>query len=175
MNPIIWINGPFGVGKTQTALALHARVPQSFVFDPEEVGYFIRKVTPPESHFLDFQDDPLWREMLSQTVMHALERSKGPLIVPMTLVHPTYFKEIMASLAQEDIVVHHIALIASKEKLLHRLKTRGDDQQSWPAKQIERCLQGLHQMNHLEHIATDHLALKDVVEQILKRFEIELS
>jgi hypothetical protein len=36
---IIWINGPFGVGKSQTAYELNYRIPNSIVVDPEEVGF----------------------------------------------------------------------------------------------------------------------------------------
>jgi chloramphenicol 3-O-phosphotransferase len=32
---IIWLNGAFGAGKTQTAFELHSRIPDSYVFDPE--------------------------------------------------------------------------------------------------------------------------------------------
>ncbi|MBQ9717880.1 MAG: tunicamycin resistance protein, partial [Clostridia bacterium] len=37
---ILWINGTFGSGKTQTAAELHRRIPDSFVYDPENVGYW---------------------------------------------------------------------------------------------------------------------------------------
>ncbi|MFC4777768.1 AAA family ATPase [Paenibacillus sp. GCM10023252] len=40
---IIWVNGAFGAGKTQSASELHRRLPNSFVFDPENAGYYIRK------------------------------------------------------------------------------------------------------------------------------------
>lgn len=52
---IIWINGAFGAGKTQTAYELHKRAEHSFVYDPENVGYFIRKNTPRSTHTSDFQ------------------------------------------------------------------------------------------------------------------------
>ncbi|WP_317106532.1 hypothetical protein [Chroococcidiopsis sp. SAG 2025] len=37
---IIWLNGAFGIGKTQTTFELHSRIPGSFVFDPEQIGFF---------------------------------------------------------------------------------------------------------------------------------------
>jgi adenylylsulfate kinase-like enzyme len=36
---IIWLNGPFGGGKTTTASELHTLLPSSRLFDPEMVGY----------------------------------------------------------------------------------------------------------------------------------------
>ncbi len=46
---IIWINGAFGSGKTQTAYELHRRLDGSYVYDPENAGYFIRKNLPSAS------------------------------------------------------------------------------------------------------------------------------
>ncbi|GHG01080.1 hypothetical protein GCM10017783_11610 [Deinococcus piscis] len=60
MHPILWINGPFGVGKTQAAYALAQRLPGSFVCDPEQLGFALQRMTPPLLRG-DFQDIPLWR------------------------------------------------------------------------------------------------------------------
>ena len=37
---IIWINGAFGSGKTQVAHELKRRLENSFIYDPEQIGYF---------------------------------------------------------------------------------------------------------------------------------------
>lgn len=53
---IIWLNGAFGSGKTTCAFELNRRLPNSFVYDPENIGYFIRNNTPKEIQRFDFQD-----------------------------------------------------------------------------------------------------------------------
>ena len=55
---IIWINGAFGAGKTQTAYELHRRLPGSWVYDPEETGFLLRKTLPSALRLDDFQDYP---------------------------------------------------------------------------------------------------------------------
>ena len=40
---ILWLNGSFGAGKTTVAHELQRRLPDAFVYDPENVGYFLRK------------------------------------------------------------------------------------------------------------------------------------
>lgn len=35
---IIWINGPYGVGKSTLAEALQQKLPNSFLFDAEQIG-----------------------------------------------------------------------------------------------------------------------------------------
>ncbi|AOO60311.1 hypothetical protein [Bacillus velezensis] len=45
---IIWINGAFGSGKTQTAFELHRRLKPSYVYDPEKMGFAMRSMIPPD-------------------------------------------------------------------------------------------------------------------------------
>lgn len=59
---IIWVNGAFGSGKTQAAYELHRRIPNSYVYDPENAGYFIRDNLPADVKRGDFQHYPMWRE-----------------------------------------------------------------------------------------------------------------
>jgi hypothetical protein len=57
---LIWINGPFGGGKTATASELHRRVPGSVICDPEHLGFGLHRMLPPPMR-ADFQDLPAWR------------------------------------------------------------------------------------------------------------------
>jgi hypothetical protein len=43
---LLWINGPFGGGKTQTAFELHRRLPGSVVCDPELAGFGLHRMMP---------------------------------------------------------------------------------------------------------------------------------
>ena len=58
---IIWLNGAFGAGKTQTAFELRHRLGDAFVYDPENMGYCIRQNVPDTCKYGDFQDYPMWR------------------------------------------------------------------------------------------------------------------
>ena len=60
---VIWLNGAFGSGKTQTAFELNRRIDNSFVYDPENVGFMIRNNQPKSLHKPDFQDEMLWRSV----------------------------------------------------------------------------------------------------------------
>jgi hypothetical protein len=57
---LVWINGPFGVGKTATAFELHRRLPGSAVCDPGHVGFGMRRMLPASVRG-NFQDIPAWR------------------------------------------------------------------------------------------------------------------
>jgi len=169
---IIWINGPFGVGKTTLAFELASQIENSFVFDPEEVGFMIRKLTPPAEQLSDFQDYPLWRELVVKMLLHASGENGNSvnnsvtIIVPMTLVNKQCYDEIIDELRNHNIPIKHIALVASKETILERLATRGDSADSWPAQQVERCLNGLRQLDDVEKIDTTNLTMVEVVAKI---------
>ena len=61
---IIWINGAFGSGKTTCAYELHRRLPNSYVYDPENIGFVIRDNIPDEMKQKDFQDYEQWRSLI---------------------------------------------------------------------------------------------------------------
>jgi hypothetical protein len=58
---LLWINGPFGGGKTATAYELHRRLDQSVVCDPEHLGYGLHRMLPPDLR-TNFQSFAAWRQ-----------------------------------------------------------------------------------------------------------------
>ncbi|WMT42951.1 AAA family ATPase [Paenibacillus sp. D2_2] len=172
---IIWINGAFGVGKTTTAFELQRRIPNSIVYDPEHVGYFIRKKLPKSIHKADFQDYPMWREMNYSMLHHLSEEFIGTIIVPMTITNPDYFAEIVGRLRGAGADISHVTLLASRDTLLKRLKGRGEKANSWPVQQIDRCLTSLGTEVFAEHVYTDDLMADDVVERIASISGVTLS
>lgn len=172
---IIWINGAFGAGKTTTAYELHRRIPNSYVYDPENVGFFLRKNMPKQLWKNDFQDHEAWREMNVSMLQMLSREFEGVIIVPMTIVNPQYFNEILEKLRDEHVDIKHFALLASKETLLKRLKSRGDGKHSWPARQIDRCLSSLSQEMFQTHLYTDQLTPEDIINQIAEACGIGLQ
>ena len=130
----------------------------------------MRKLTPPELALEDFQDYSLWREMVAKTLLHSAQGGT-PLIVPMTLVKPDYFEEIVGFVREEGQVVHHIVLVGSRKVILNRLERRGDGVDSWAAGQLERCLAGLSKFDLNEKIQTDALTVAEVADIVMKRLE----
>lgn len=168
---IVWLNGAFGAGKTTAAFALHRRLPGSFVYDPEEVGFFLRKNLPDVCHTADFQDMPLWRSFNYQILMELHERCDGPIIVPMTLVEPAYFEEIVGRLEAEGVPVVHIILYASRETILKRLKKRSLGRlgsEAFAVEAIGRCMEFFERPDAGVRIITDGMSVDQVVEQIAR-------
>jgi hypothetical protein len=94
---LVWINGAFGSGKTQTTFELLRRIPAAHVADPELIGFAVHRMLPPHARN-DFQDRPQWRSAVVATLTDAAQARDGPILVPMTLVDQDYFDEIMSGL-----------------------------------------------------------------------------
>lgn len=171
---IIWINGAFGSGKTQTAYELHRRIPDSFVYDPENAGYFIQKNIPTNASKDDFQHYVMWREFNYSMLKYISNEYDGVILVPMTIVDPQYFHEIVGKLREDGFTIHHYSLCASKEVLLHRLRRRGERPDCWAAQQMDRCIAGLSNDLFAYHVDTDHMTTEQVAEQIASMSAVEL-
>lgn len=171
---IIWINGAFGSGKTQTAYELRRRLDGLYVYDPENVGYFIRKNLPSALGNDDFQDYPMWRLFNFKMLDYIAENFDGDIIVPMTVTNRDYYDEIIGGLGLK-YDVKHVILCASRETLLRRLRSRFEGKRSWAARQIDRCVSAFESEIPGEKIITDKLSVKQTVEVIGKLIGKELS
>ena len=181
---ILWINGAFGSGKTTAAFELRLKIKNSIIYDPENVGYFMWRNSSNILKKGDFQDYELWREMNYKMLKLISDNFDGIIIVPMTLVNPEYYREIVEKLIDDGIEVRHFILYASKETILKRLskrefmsvrrlrKGKGD---SWAVQAIDRCIYSFDNYIKDEKIFTDNKRVDDIVAEIAKKSNIELS
>lgn len=171
---IIWLNGAFGAGKTTCAFELHRRLPDSIVYDPENIGYFIRRNTPRRMHKPDFQDHEQWRSFNYEMLSWLARDYPGTIIVPMTVVNRRYYDEIIGRLQAEGIEVKHYILYADKEVILKRLNKRAKIGETWAKAQVDRCLEAFNTTIADEKIVTDRKPVDLVVEEIAARSGLQL-
>ncbi|WP_232316968.1 AAA family ATPase [Paenibacillus sp. D9] len=171
---IVWINGAFGSGKTQTAWELHRRLPGSYVFDPENAGYYIRANMPDSLQKGDFQEFPLWRRFNYDMLSYLADLHDGVLLVPMTVTDPLKFAEIAGRLRSDGRDLRHYALLASEGELLRRLRSRGEGRRSWAAAQIGRCVRELKQDAFAEQLDTEPWSVAETAERIAALAGLEL-
>ncbi|WP_253836910.1 AAA family ATPase [Actinokineospora globicatena] len=173
------MNGPFGVGKTQTAWELARRVPGGVVCDPEAVGFGLHRAMP---RWLreDFQDLRSWRAGVVEVLDLVLRRHEGVVVAPMTLVEPAYFDEVVGGLRGLGHDVRHFALLAERETVVDRLAERGFGhavawvagrgaalrRESFALANLDRCLERLQEPGFATHVWTDELSLRQVVDLI---------
>lgn len=149
---IVWLNGPFGVGKTAVAEALlDARTDWS-LFDPEERGVELLRTAAQDVD--DFQDLPTWR---TSFVTDALAKDgSSDVVIPMTVRRLDYYREIVDGM-KSVTEVRPIRLTASDTTLRERIV--GDQRQptavAWRLKHLSACVDTFNDPVFGDHIGTD--------------------
>ncbi|ADG73333.1 TmrB [Cellulomonas flavigena DSM 20109] len=135
---ILWLNGPFGVGKSTCARLLLQGDSQARQYNPERLGWLIRR-TVGRVRPGDFQDRPVWRRGVVHGA-HRAARRTPTLVVPMTLLRADYADEILGGLRAAGHEVVHVTLHASHEALVDRIENDTDDPgaRSWRLDQASR-------------------------------------
>ncbi|WCD98558.1 AAA family ATPase [Streptomyces sp. HUAS 31] len=176
---LLWINGPFGGGKTQTAHEIQRRLPGSVICDPEHAGFGLRRTLPPELRG-DFQDLTAWRQGVVEVLDLALAKHDGVVIAPMTVTNSDYFAETVGRLGELGHDVRHFSLLAQRETVLKRLRERGFGhllqrvagknaglrRESWAVRQLDHCLERLREPEFAEHLWTDHSTVPKTADRI---------
>ncbi len=151
---IIWLNGPFGSGKTTLSEALLKRIPNSIIFDPELIGYAIHK-TVPESRSEDFQNFPMWRQHVTLFAKNLVQEFGKNLIIPMTLVKREYIDEIQGSLKSSELRFFHFFLQLEESTLRKRIEeqvlvpqdsAKDQEVRQWRLDQVNRCLNAVQNL-----------------------------
>ncbi len=171
---IIWINGAFGSGKTTCAYELNRRLPNSHVYDPENIGYFIRKNIPEKLNEPDFQDHEQWRLFNYEMLKYLSDAFDGVIIVPMTLVNRQYYDEIIGRLTKEGIDIKHYVLYAEKKTIEKRLNKRLERGNTWAKAQIDRCTYAFNHYIMEEKIITDNKSIDNIVEELAEKSGLTL-
>lgn len=135
---MLWLNGPFGVGKTTVARLLTDR---RFV-DPERIGYLMRRTFWRNR---DYQDVSLWRRLVVRQVTRAARR--GPIVVPMTIVRRDVLDDLRRGLPDMRMVV----LNAPREVVVERIAA-SPEAPAWRSANLDRCLAALADPAFGEHV-----------------------
>jgi hypothetical protein len=168
---LLWINGPFGGGKTATAYELHRRLDQSIVCDPEQLGYGLHRMLPSDLR-TNFQSFAAWRQGVHEVLDLVARKSAGPVIVPMTVVDPAYLEQMVGRLRQNGHDVRHFSLLADRATVLRRLRKRtfglGLRHEQWAVDNLDECLAQLQDDVFAEHLSTDEMSVAQVAEAITR-------
>jgi hypothetical protein len=121
---IIWLNGPFGGGKTTVMRELMAAWPDVLPFDPEYLGGLAAAYAPEKVD--DWQDLTLWRDLTVAAADGLLRRYARPLVVPMTLLNEEYAVEIFDRLDVLSWPVFHVVLDAPADVVRARIAASGE-------------------------------------------------
>ncbi len=128
---IVMINGSFGAGKTTIAKLLRRYLPGSAIYDPEWIGFFLRRlpgwIKLNGSGSDDYQDIDFWRRSTVAGIKLFRLFARGPLIVPMAFSRRDYFDEIVRRIEALDSELRVFCLKASLATVKRRLIERGTE------------------------------------------------
>ena len=160
---IVWLNGPFGVGKTSVARALLEAKPDWSLLDPEVRGEELVRQWPGVD---DFQDLPEWRKAV---VEDAVERAgTGDLVIPMTIWRLEYYREIMDGL-KGATEVRPFRLTASEATMIERIERDLIEPGAvkWRLERLEEGIQAFQDTAFGDHVGTDGRTPEKIAHLIL--------
>jgi hypothetical protein len=168
---VIFINGPFGVGKTSVANELHKRLPNSLVYDPEEVGSLLSKILGKYDPKPDFQEYSLWPTLVVEVAANLRREYGRDLIIPMTLYDAGRFKFIAEGLTGIDPDLHHFCLLAPEATILARIGDRSDEGIRWCKDHLLPSLEAFDSVQFDHRIHTDKLDVNEIADLIIGRIK----
>jgi len=176
---IVLINGSFGVGKTTVAKLLRHSLPGSAIYDPEWLGFVLKRspkwVNLNGSGSDDYQDIVLWRRSAVAGVRLFRFCASGPVIVPMALSRRDYFDEVIMGIEPLDSELRVFCLKASLATIKKRLVERGTEVEGpgteWIARRISECVEAHNDPHFGESVDTENRSAHDVAEDIIKRLQ----
>ena len=165
---IIWISGPYGVGKSTLAEGLVDKIENSMIFDAEEVGNAVRGNYPTEPYGVIFEDYPLWCEFNYQLLKDLHENQGYNILVPMTLLRQNSYDKILRRLQEEGIDTRLLILEATYQSVHDRILMRGEEEGCWCMENIEMAREGSSTVQGGHHIITDGRTVEELVKEMLE-------
>lgn len=176
---IVLINGSFGVGKTTIAKLLRKSLPGSAIYDPEWIGFVLRRL--PKWIKLngagsdDYQDIVLWRRSAVAGVRLFRLFASGPIIVPMAFSRRDYFDEIITGIERFDSDLRVYCLKAGLATVKKRLVGRGTKVEGpgaeWIARRIIECMEAHNDPYFGVFVNTEGRSARDVAEEIISELQ----
>jgi hypothetical protein len=122
---IVFLNGPFGVGKTTTGRILATLLPHAVHYNPEHIGAALRFAHGPFYGAEDYQDLAIWRRLVP--VGARLYRLRyRTLVMPMTVWRRDYLDELVDGLRGADEDLRLFQLTAPADEIRARVLGRPD-------------------------------------------------
>ena len=162
---IIWLSGPYGVGKSTLAKAMAAKMKSALIFDAEEVGNAVRDNYPDCPYGYIFEDYPLWGEFCCLLLKDVHEKFHKDILVPMTLLRRESYC-IIEKLNQDGIDTRLVVLEASYQTVHDRILARGEGEDCWCMENIELAREGCAALPGI-HIQTDGTTVEKLCDEVL--------
>ncbi|MEZ5558223.1 MAG: AAA family ATPase [Pseudomonadales bacterium] len=176
MTKVVLINGSFGVGKTTVARLVAARRAGTALFDPERIGYVLRRLPawlPGSAKALDdYQDSPSWRRLVAFCAVRLARWRRSDLLVPMCFARKDYVDELAQAVRASGLDWVEICLTAELQIIYGRLRERGAfavaDGGAWLERKAAAACAAHAAPGYGIRIATDRLMPDETAARVLE-------
>lgn len=170
---VIWLSGAYGVGKSAVARAVCDRLPNTLVFDAEEVGNAVRNSYPDCPYGYIFEDYPLWTDFCRQLIQDVHDRFRKNILVDMTLVRENSRIQILDRLKADGLDVRFFVLTASRQTIHDRILARGEDEECWCMENLDMAMERSAAIPGSILVNTDDVPVDAVANQVLSLCELQ--
>lgn len=119
---IIWLNGPFGAGKTTVTAAMLRAHPDLVEFDTELLGYALRPALSRVQPVEDFQEWPAWRNLVITALTDISLAIDRDVVVPQSVLVEGIWDEIAGALSDRAVDVVAVTLHVDPDEHLARIE-----------------------------------------------------
>ena len=172
---IIWLNGPFGVGKMQVATELQRRINGAILYHPDDIGRLLTKQLPQTLQKANFEDYPEWRQWNYQLLKKIATSTQQTIIVPMTISKQQYFDEIVGGLRNEGITVRHFTLAATPGVIAKRLRQRGNLNNIFTLSHLKQVAEQTETPQFAEILDTNEMTIVEIANTIAKQCSVRIK
>ena len=173
---IIWIDGAYGVGKSTLAEKLHALLPNSFIFDAENVGNAVRENMPQSVYYSEtFEGYPLWFHVCNELLTELTDRFDGVVLVPMTLMRQESFARFAEPLREQGIEIVHVLLESSKKVIHDRILERGESEDCWCMRHIDDCLSAQQHFEDIIRVQSFGQTPEELAKEVIQGLELSMK
>jgi hypothetical protein len=174
---ILFLNGPFGVGKTTVARLLARKLPHAMLYDPEAIGFVLRRTLGPFTKVEDYQDYSFWPTVIIGGARLFKTVSGRTLLIPMTMWRRSVFDPVVAGLRRVDPNLRCFRLTAPREVLVKRISSDTEDKgaHAWRASHVETCLEAMRDPAFGTEVQTEGLAPAAVAGRILESLSLDIG
>jgi hypothetical protein len=171
---ILFINGPFGVGKTTVTRLLVQKLPRAILDDPEIIGGVLHRVLGPLTKVEDYQDYTLWRRLVVGGTRLSRRVSGRTMVIPMTVRRRDVFDPLVEGLRRVDPNLWCFRLTAPRDILVGRISSDTEDKEAYPwrASHLEVCPKALRDPAFGTEIRTEGLVPAQFAGRILKSLPV---
>lgn len=167
---ILFLNGPFGVGKTTTARVLVEQLPHGSLFDPEIPGQWLACLLGWFWPVADFQEYKLWSVLTVEIALFLAGQLNRTVVIPMTVSDPDRWSYITMRLNKGKSALYLFRLVCSEQTLRDRIIGRPnvEGNHAWCLDHLESGLALMQDSQFGDSVITEGRTPQEVAAQILR-------